>query len=217
MAIGPADARLSGVIRRRLAVLASIVPLTLAACSGGDDDAPSARITDPSLPASLPVTAAARPEGLAVPLCDDLPDPADSLDWTGAQYAEFPDPVLTAQAITLALGFPYVVEWWGGTDQREGWIVVGVSGGAVELQMMLDSQFPAARVLAMPLDWTRIELRDLATRLDEATLELALPAPSRVSMSRGVVEVDIDQITDDAVSILERFEGERVCVDTDLP
>jgi hypothetical protein len=215
MAIRAGDARLCDVIRRRLAVLASIVPLTLAACSG-DDDAPSARVTDPTLPADPPVTAAARPAGLAVPLCDDLPDPADSLDWTGAQYADFPDPVLTAQAITLALGFPFVVEWWGGTDQREGWIVVGVSGGAVELQMMLDSQFPGARVLAMPIAWTQIELRDLATRLDEATLELALPAPSRVSMSRGVVQIDIDEITDDAVSILERFEGEPVCVDGDF-
>lgn len=199
-----------GVLRRSAVLLVPVL-LAIGGCSG--DDEPATRVTDPTLTPTVPVTAPARPVDLALPLCAELPDPADSLDWTGVQWSDFPDPAVTRGALALALEFPYVVAWWGGTDQREGWIVIGVDGGAVELQTMLDTDFPGARVLAMPLDWTLIELRDLAARVDDATLELALPAPATVSMSRGLVRVDLGQITDEGASALESFAGERVCID----
>jgi hypothetical protein len=146
-------------------VLAVLTVVAVSGCSGGDDDADAPTVTTAvTLPESLPVTAPARPEGLVIPLCADLPDPADSLDWSGAQQSMFPDPLRTGQALQLALTFPYVVDIWGGTGSREGWIVVAVSGGAVELQEMLDMQIPSARVLAMPIDWTFTELSGLAPR-----------------------------------------------------
>ena len=171
-----------GVIARRPSVLVCLAAAVLgvAACSGDDgedarDDAATGSAV--TLPGELPVVPEARPFELAVPLCDDLPDPADSLDWSGAQFSEVAFPTRTRDALILALEFPYVADVWGGTGIREGWIVIGVTGGAVELQAMLDGSYPGARVLAMPLDWTVTELEVLAAEVDLATDDLQLAVP----------------------------------------
>ena len=195
---------------RRLAALL-VTAIALAGCSGGDDDT-SAPATSAAELASGEA-AALRPFETAVPLCDDVPDPADSLDWSGVQRADVPFPARTGEALVLALGFPYVVDYWGGTGDREGWIVIGVSGGAVELQAMLDQNYPGARVLAMPLDWTPTELLVLADEVDRATSELLLTSPAVVSISRGVVRVQLGEITEDRAAGLDRFAGQRVCID----
>jgi len=154
----PCGARRSGrpmhedvwVIRRSTLLLClAVTTLAATACSDGGDDSPSGA-TRVTLPGELPVVPDTRASELAVPLCDDLPDPADSLDWSGAQYSDVAFPTRTRDALILALEFPYVADVWGGTGIREGWIVVGVTGGAVELQTLLDGSYPGARVLAMP-------------------------------------------------------------------
>ena len=147
-----------------------------------------------------------------VPLCDELPDPADSLDWSGVQRADFPDPLRTRGALLAAFEFPFTVDVWGGTGTREGWIVVGVAGGAVELQAILDSQHPGARVLAMPLDWTFTELSGLAVLTDAATADPSPPGSSFVSMSRGVVRVELGEITAERVRVLSEFADDPVCI-----
>lgn len=196
--------------RYRLPLLALSL-LAMGACSGGDDE--TAGTTTPvTLPAELPVTAPERPAGLAIPFCSELPDPADSLDWVGVQQSPFPDPLRTGQALQLALSFPFVVDVWGGTGDREGWIVVAVSGGAVELQTMLDMQFPAARVLAMPIDWTFTELSGLAAQVIDATADVAPPATTAVSMSRGVVRIELGDLNDEHVAALAAFADDPVCL-----
>lgn len=197
--------------RHLLLPLLALSVVAVSGCSGGDDDE-TATTTAVTLPAELPVTAPARPEGLAIPYCSDLPDPADSLDWVGVQQSPFPDPLRTGQALQLALSFPFVVDIWGGTRDREGWIVVAVSGGAVELQTMLDVQFPAARVLAMPIDWTFTELSGLAAQVVDATAELSPPATAAVSMSRGLVRVDVGDASDERVAPLAAFADDPVCL-----
>lgn len=178
-------------------------------CSGGDDEA--APSTAPSTTAETVGAAPARTFEPAVPLCDELPDPADSLDWSGVQRTDAPLPVQTRDALLLALDFPYVVDYWGGTGDREGWIVIGVSGGAVELQAMIDL-YPGARVLAMPLDWSPGELYSLAAEVDAATAELGVD-PAVVSISRGVVRVQLGTVTEERAAVLDGFADRRVCLD----
>lgn len=196
------------MIRRSFTTLV-VAALVVAGCSGDDDTATTTAVTLPS----LPVTVAARPAGLTVPFCNDLPDPADSLDWTGVQRAAFPDPLRTRDALVVALEFPHIVDLWGGTGTREGWIVIGVTGGAVELQTVLDMQFPAARVLVMPIDWTYAELSAVAAAVADATAGLSPPAPPLVSMSRGLVRVQLGELTDDRVAALTDFGDDPVCID----
>lgn len=188
------------------------------ACSGDDDEqtptsdnaATGVAIT---LPGELPVVPQERPFEMAVPLCADLPDPADSLDWSGIQFSDIALPTRTRDALIVALEFPYVVDVWGGTGIREGWIVIGVSGGAVELQAMIDAAHPGSRVLAMPLDWTPTELQVLAGAVDVATDDLQLAVPSIVSISRGQVRVQLGTITEERAATLDAFAGRRVCID----
>lgn len=201
------------VIRRSTLLLClAVTALAATACSGGDDDSPSGA-TRVTLPGELPVVPDTRASELAVPLCDDLPDPADSLDWSGAQFSDVAFPTRTRDALILALEFPYVADVWGGTGIREGWIVVGVTGGAVELQALLDGSYPGARVLAMPLDWTVTELEVLAGEVDLATDDLQLASPAIVSMSRGLVRVQLGTITAERAELLDAFADRRVCID----
>jgi hypothetical protein len=208
-----ADVPRRAVPSSALLVAASFAAIVASGCSGDDDTTATTAVT---LPEELPVTAAVRPADLAVPLCVDLPDPADSLDWSGPQRSEVPDPLRTGAAVAAALQFPYAVDVWGGTGDHEGWIVVGVSGGAVELQQLLDLQFPGARVLAMPLDWTYVELTGLAALVDDATASLSPPADRRVSMSQGLVRVDLGAVTEERADVLREFADDRVCIDGDL-
>lgn len=206
--------RETGQVNRHLLPLLVLAVAAVSGCSQGDDE--SASSTAVTLPAEMPVTAPERPEGLAIPFCSELPDPADSLDWSGIQQSLFPDPLRTGQALQLALSFPFVVDIWGGTGAREGWIVVAVSGGAVELQTMLDMQFPAARVLAMPIDWTFTELSGLAAQIVDATADLSPPATAAVSMSRGVVRIELGDLTDERMAALAAFADDPVCIADEL-
>jgi hypothetical protein len=204
-----------GVTVRRPTLFLCLVATALAAtaCSGGDGDASPSGATRVTLPGELPVVPDSRASELAVPLCADLPDPADSLDWSGAQHSDVAFPTRTRDALILALEFPYVADVWGGTGLREGWIVVGVTGGAVELQALLDGSYPGARVLAMPLDWTVTELEVLAGEVDLATDDLQLASPAIVSMSRGLVRVQLGTITAERAATLDAFADRRVCID----
>jgi hypothetical protein len=199
-----------GAVHRRPVLLLAVAGLLLASCSGGDDE-PAAGTVPATTAAGAAV--AVRSFEPVVPLCDELPDPADSLDWSGVQRTDAPLPTQTGNALVQALSFPYVVDYWGGTGDREGWIVIGVSGGAVELQSVLDLYYPGARVLVMPLDWTPGELIALAAEVDAATADLALDAPSVVSVSRGVVRVQLGEITEERVAPLAPFAERRVCLD----
>jgi hypothetical protein len=199
----------------RLCLFATALTATVLAatgCSGDDDGDPNA-VSRVTLPGELPVIPEERPFELAVPLCGDLPDPADSLDWTGAQFSDVAFPTRTRDALILALEFPYVADVWGATGIHEGWIVLGVTGGAMELQAIVDGSYPGARVLAMPLDWTVTELEVLAADVDLATDDLQLASPAVVSMSRGLVRVQLETITEERAATLDAFADQRVCID----
>lgn len=193
--------------------IASLAALgSLVGCSGSDTDEGADDDTVATVIVATTGATPARAFEPAVPFCDELPDPADSLDWSGIQRTDAPLPAQTRDALILALDFPYVVDYWGGTGDREGWIVIGVSGGAVELQQLIDLYHPGARVLAMPLDWTAAELHALADEVDTATASLGLD-PAVVSISRGVVRVQLDTVTEERAALLDGFAERRVCLD----
>jgi hypothetical protein len=147
-----------------------------------------------------------------VPWCDDVPDPADSLDWAGAQRTDFPNPLVTREALLVAFAFPYTVDVWGATGVHEGWFVIGVSGGAVELQAELDATYPGARVIVMPIDWTPFDLSNLAIEVQDATAGLQPPPEITPSTSRGQVRVDLGTVTPERLAPLTSFADRRVCV-----
>ena len=67
----------------------------------------------------------------------------------------------------------------------------------------------------MPLDWTPGELEALADEVDAATAELGLE-PAIVSISRGVVRVQLGSITEERAAVLDGFAERRVCLDGEL-
>ena len=207
------------MIHRPAALVCLVVLAWGATACSGDDDAQTPTSDNAAtgvavtLPGEMPVASREHPFELAVPLCADLPDPADSLDWSGIQFSDVALHTRTRDALILALEFPYVVDVWGGTGIREGWIVIGVSGGAVELQAMIDAAYPGSRVLAMPLDWTPAELQVLAGEVDVATDDLQLAVPAIASVSRGQVRVQLGTITEARAAAVGPFAGRRVCID----
>lgn len=202
---------------RPIALLACLLAGLLGCTSGPPDAAGPAASTEST------VTTVPAPEApvepaftMFVPRCLELADPSDSLDWTGAQRSDAPDPFLTEQALSFAWQFPHYVATWG-PPQREGWFVVGVSGGAVELQADLDARYPAARVMAMPIDWNETELSGLASLVEATVAAAGVEAAVTWSMSRGLVLVDLGEINEATIAPLEPFTDDpRLCVTGEL-
>lgn len=201
-------------MRGRWAMLPLVAALALGACTGDDDDDAGATGDTTAVPAA-PVEAAFT---MPVMRCEELADPSDSLDWSGIQATEVALFNQSELALQHAWQWPYYLATWGATG-REGWFVVGVSGGAVELQAELDQLYPGARVLAMQIPATEGELSDLAavvgTALAEADVDLE--APIHWSVSRGLVMVPLGRITEQRVSALQPFAGDTgVCVEGEI-
>ncbi len=191
--------------------------LTATGCSGSADEpdtTSSVAVTEAAnaAPPTVPVAtdAAAAPEAVgAVPSCADVPDNTDSLDFSGAQYSEFPDRAQTAAAIDFAITRGQYLATWT-RDRHETWTIVGVTSEMAELQAELDAAYPRARVLFMNIEWTPETLSTLA---DDVARTLGIDR-SLVSWSiaTGRVAVDADAVDDAGVELLQSYASLPVCV-----
>jgi hypothetical protein len=181
--------------------------LAISACSPGSDvkrgDSDNTLAPRVTLPADV---------DLPVPLCSEVPDPADSLDFVNtAQFSASANGLLTGSALATALAWPYYVGAWP-RDRQGTWIIVGVTGGMVELQTELDRQFPGARVLAMNVQWTEPQLTSIASELEQALADIDGASLVTWSVQTGMVDVRLASITDQHLALLEGFVEKPVCV-----
>jgi hypothetical protein len=147
----------------------------------------------------------------SIPGCEDVPalaPPAVHLRDQPIYVAnEQPVEELAAWARSHA-GFE---ELWIDRD-RLGWVVLAFSEDAPLRQAELTDRFPDVGAVVVEVDWTMEELTDLQDRLaaDAALLELGIA--TGVSVTQGVVSVELGELTPDRLSRLAPYEGERLCV-----
>jgi hypothetical protein len=199
----------------RLTALAFVV-LLLAGCSGDQaDTAPSpTTVADVATgapateqPAATVAAAATTPQGLGLlPNCWEIPDNTDSLDFSGAQYSEFPSSVATAWALNYMMTRGQYITAWT-RDVGETWTIVGVTSDMVELQAELDALYPRSRVLVVNLEWTPERLAGLA---EQVRALVGSDGDVDWSIATGYVEVTLATGTD--TTALEQFASQPVCL-----
>lgn len=193
--------------------------LLLAACSGGEGDTEPAPTTAVEVAAGAPSTdasaatvaaGATAPQGVTGPLpsCWEIPDNTDSLDFSGAQYSEFPNSVATAWALNYMMTRGQYITAWT-RDVGETWTIVGVTSDMVELQAELDAIYPRSRVLVVNLEWTPERLAGLA---EQVRALVGSGGDVDWSIATGYVEVTLAAGTE--VSGLDAFAGQPVCLAT---
>jgi hypothetical protein len=201
--------------RRACLTLLPVAALVLAACSGGDDKASTPTTAGDvasgapatQLPAATGAAATTTPQRLAgLRSCWEIPDNTDSLDFSGAQYSEFPNSVATAWALNYMMTRGQYITAWT-RDVGETWTIVGVSSDMVELQAELDALYPRSRVLVVNLEWTPERLAGLAEQLRAM---LGDAAEVNWSIATGYVEVTLSSGAE--VSGLDAFAGQPVCL-----
>jgi hypothetical protein len=191
--------------------LLAVVLIGAGCSSSGDEAAPTTALTDTAA-ASATEAAGATTPALAdspLPLCSKIPDNTDSLDFSGAQYSDFPDQVATVAAIDFAITRGQYVAAWS-RDRHETWTIVGVTSEMTELQAELDAMFPRARVLFMNVDWTPEDLAQLAGDV-AVTLGLDRSAVSW-SIASGYVTLDASALGADSAGVLQSYAGLPVCI-----
>jgi hypothetical protein len=102
-------------------------------------------------------------------------------------------------------------ELWIDRD-RLGWVVLAFSEDAAARQDELTDRFPDVGAIVVEVDWTMEELSDLQDRLaaDPALRELGIA--TGVSVTQGLVSVELGELTPDRLSRLAPYLGERLCV-----
>ena len=195
-----------------------VIALLLAACSGGDDEPSTPATTKAEVATGVPateaaaVTAAPAPvgEGFAGPLanCDEIPDNTDSLDFSGAQYSEFPNSVATAWALNYMMTRGQYITAWT-RDVGETWTIVGVASDMVELQAELDALYPRSRVLVVNLEWTPERLAGLAQQV-----RTLLGDAAEVSWSIATGYVEVTLVDAAGAAALDAFAGQPLCLVT---
>jgi hypothetical protein len=93
-----------------------------------------------------------------------------------------------------------------------GWVVLAFSEDGTARQDELTDRFPDVGAVVVEVDWTMDELTDLQDRVaaDPALRELGIA--TGVSVTQGVVSVELGELTQDRRSRLAPYLGERLCV-----
>jgi hypothetical protein len=146
-----------------------------------------------------------------IPLCESLPTIAAPEE----RYRDPPIYVGNEQPVGEVLAWartkPGFEEIWIDRSHA-GWITVAFSSNADVRQAELEREFPNVGAVAVGVDWTMEELRDLQSRVTRE-LQPLFPIASGIYVMQGVVGVDVGYLLPDRVAAVEsRFAGEHLCV-----
>jgi hypothetical protein len=145
------------------------------------------------------------------PRCEDVP----AAQLPAARLRDDPIYVAneqpTAELAAWARAHPGFEELWIDRDHH-GWVVLAFSEDADARQAELTVAFPDVGAVVVEVDWTTTELTDLQDRLaaDPALREIGIA--TGVSVTKGVVAVELGPLTQERLSRLAPFVDEPICV-----
>jgi hypothetical protein len=169
---------------RSAVLLCALAAVTLAACAR---------------PVTMPQAVVSDDRWL--PSCDDVPAielPADHLRDEPIYVAnEQPIEELSAWASSE----PGFEQLWIDRDHL-GWVVLAFSEDADERQAELADAFPDAGAVVVGVDWRMQELEDLQRRLMSDARARELGLSSGISVTQGVVSIELGARTDERIAAL---------------
>ena len=192
----------------RLIGMMVIAAVIISACA----DAPSdTAASDPIEARGVTATMAGNPSSVAI--CSSIPRLAASPD----AYADLPVYVANEMPVEEVQAWastqPGYEAIWIDRDHN-GWITVAFSQDSDARQTELASMFPGVGVVAVGVDWHMADLEALQQRVTDEMSEIADSFGTGVSVTQGVVGIDVGVLTDEIrTQIASRFASERVCVD----
>lgn len=147
-----------------------------------------------------------------IPRCADVP----RLSAPAGAYRDTPIYVgneMPVEAVRdWAIGQPGYEEIWIDREHN-GWVAVAFSRDAAARQQDLEREFPGVGVVAIPVDWSTVELEALQARVHEV-LPPDVAGGSGTLVTQGVVSIWAGVLTPERVALIEaEFSGERVCLE----
>lgn len=205
---------------RRASLTWAAVAVLAAACGAPPvgDTPPTTAMTPPGSTApgtstgSSPTTTSAQTAEI-LPRCNEVHLPAanPSLYRDTPKYVGNEMPVDAVRE--WAEQYPDFVEIWIDREHN-GWVSAGFTGDVADRQAEIEELFSDDGVVAVHLPWTSGSLVDLERRvIEELGTELEILGTS-VDALRGFVSVVIPVLDDASLNaIVDRFPGERICVE----
>jgi hypothetical protein len=167
--------------------------------------APVGGVEAPTRPSAL--------DGAAIAWCGDVP----SAQADASAYRDTPVYVWGNSSVgkvqKWARQQPGYQDLWIDQDNLN-WIALGFTESAAKRQAELEELFPDVGVVAVPVDWTRGELRKLQDRAgDELFGSVVTSGGMSVDFGRGMVELSVGVVTDELVAaVAEGFASEPLCI-----
>lgn len=194
---------------RSAAALTSLVlAVALAACRPTGDE-PGSTVGATPAPEASPATT-------SIPLCWEVPEisaPAE-LYRDSPIYVANEMPALEIKA--WAEDKPGFEEIWIDRDHG-GWVTVAFSTDASARQAELAEAFPGVGAVAVEVDWTMREMRDLQQRVGEEP-EPLFDVSTGISVQQGVVTIGIGVLDPERLAEIEaRLGDEPICVEGTPP
>lgn len=151
------------------------------------------------------------PAPTSVPMCSDVPE----IDLSAAPFRDTPVYASNEQPIgqlrRWARSKPGFQEMWIDRDHL-GWVVLAFSEDADTRQAELARDLPDVGAVAVGVDWTAKELRQLQRRAVRVLPDILQGAGTNVF--KGVVELFVGALTlEKLAAVNAQFAGERVCVE----
>ncbi|MPV38372.1 hypothetical protein [Georgenia subflava] len=99
---------------------------------------------------------------------------------------------------------------------RNGWVTVAFAGDVAQLQAEIEERFPDDGVVAVEVERTTAELRDVAERVAPVIVDVGLAHADLdpghlVDLRHGVVSVDLGFLLEERLALLEPFAADPVC------
>jgi hypothetical protein len=166
---------------RRTATTIGLLAIAASACGGTSSPVPS--------------VGGGGGAGLDLPRCEDVAEvepPAEHVRDEPVYVAnEQPIEELSAWASSK----PGFEQLWIDRDHL-GWVVLAFSEDAAERQDELTDAFPDAGAVVVEVEWTMRDLEDLQVGLMEDARARELGLASGISVTRGVVEIEVGSLTE---------------------
>ena len=213
---------------RRLLAFTIAFTMLATACAAEDEGTTSATEPEPNstTPAQVPGPASGSGQTPTEPSAQSTVGATSSvMRCEDAARIEAPDTAYGESPIYVANEMPVeAVDAWAGAHpgyetlwidrDHNGWITVAFSQDADVRRAEIPSLFPDAGVVVVEVDWTMAELENLQRRVTDHLLERGVDSfGSGVSVTTGLVSIDVGVLTGDIIALVEsEFGRERVCV-----